>query len=189
MTEYTHMYVYILCIHSCTYIHTFELANNMLNDLSLSLSHFILGTSWDTKKVLQLQRPSTRVSVGPYGYGVYGFPWGNPLTDLSFGNGSQLHGMAAIQLDGEPMFAKKKVLRNTRSSHQMTCRPCRLWSTAYLQSYGTCQWLVPLGTDAAGESQVKSVVNSESAKVMMMMMIIESNLLYHIIYFIESNYI
>ena len=85
--EYIHicMYIYIMYthMHIHTYIHTFELASKMLNDLSLS--HFILGTSWDTKKVLQLQRPSTRVSVGPYGYGVYGFPWGNPLTDLSFG--------------------------------------------------------------------------------------------------------
>ena len=43
---YVCIYIYYVYTHAHTYIHTFELASNMLNDLSLSLTLFLahLGT-------------------------------------------------------------------------------------------------------------------------------------------------
>ena len=113
-----YVYIYYVYTHAHTYIHTFELASKMLNDLSLSLY------SWH---ILGHKKSSATAATIDEGQRWTIWIWCIWLSMGESPNGSQLwqtfqlHGMAAIQPDGEPMFAKKKVLRNTRSSHQMTC--------------------------------------------------------------------
>ena len=124
MNIYTYVciYIYILCIHTCTYIHTYIHLNWQVKCWMISLSLSLY--SWH---ILGHKKSSATAATIDEGQRWTIWIWCIWLSMGESPNGSQLwqtfqlHGMAAIQPDGEPMFAKKKVLRNTRSSHQMTC--------------------------------------------------------------------